>query len=247
MKIALLGYGKMGKIIEEIAVSRGHSIVLKVNAQNAGTFTDPELQAADVAIEFTRPDAVLGNISRCMKCKVPVVVGTTGWYDQLESVMEDCNQNGGTLFYASNFSIGVNLFFRLNEQLAELMKPFRQYEPVLEEIHHVHKLDAPSGTALTLAQGLMTKLDHKKTWKLYHDSLVKPGGAGVDRAELPIVSIRTGEVPGTHTITYGSDIDRISITHEAFNRKGFATGAVLAAEWVYQRKGVFTMSDMLGV
>lgn len=244
MKIALLGYGKMGKIIEEIAISRGHTIVLKVDVHNAKTFTNEELKAADVAIEFTRPDAVIPNISRCLEAQVPVVVGTTGWYDFLPGITTECKRLRGTLFHASNFSVGVNLFFRLNEKLAELMKPFPQYEPVMKEIHHVHKLDAPSGTALTLAHGLINKLERKKDWKLYHaESVDAATGSG---SELPIVSIRQGEVPGTHTITYTSEVDKIEIAHEAFNRKGFATGAVIAAEWVHKRKGVFTMNDMLG-
>lgn len=248
MKIALLGYGKMGKIIEEIAISRGHSIVLKVTGSNAKTFTDAELKAADVAIEFTRPDAVIPNIDRCFKCGVPVVVGTTGWYDNLPGIIEECRRANGTLFHASNFSIGVNLFFRLNEKLAELMKPYPEYEPSIEEIHHVHKLDAPSGTALTLAHGIMNRLERKKQWKLFEvpkDKEMEDLVYNVFEDELPVIAIRQGEVPGTHTITYESEIDRIDITHEAFNRKGFALGAVIAAEWVHKRKGVFTMNDML--
>lgn len=247
MKIALLGYGKMGRIIEEIALSRGHSIVLKVSGANAQTYTDAELKAADVAIEFTRPDAVISNINRCIKAGVPVVVGTTGWYDHLPGIMEDVKAHKATLFHASNFSIGVNLFFRLNEKLAELMKPFPQYEPMIEEIHHVHKLDAPSGTALTLAHGIMSNIERKTEWKVYHDTDTAERTIVYTAAEneLPIMSIRTGEVPGTHKIDYSSDVDRIVITHEAFNRQGFATGAVIAAEWVSGRKGVFTMNDLL--
>jgi 4-hydroxy-tetrahydrodipicolinate reductase len=242
MKIALLGYGKMGKIIEEIAISRGHSIILKVGQTNAKTFTDEELKKADVAIEFTRPDSVIANMQRCFSCGVPVVVGTTGWYDNLPGMMEECKQSNGTLFHATNFSIGVNLFFQLNERLAELMNGFPEYDAGIEEIHHKHKLDAPSGTALTLAHGLMSKLDRKKAWKLYEndDDVYEIEG------ELPVVSIREDEVPGTHTVSYISDVDRIDITHEAFNRKGFALGAVVAAEWAHTRKGVFTMSDLLG-
>lgn len=241
MKIALFGYGKMGKIIKEIAISRGHSIVLKVDEHNAATFTDAELKAADVAIEFTRPDAVIANIRRCFSCGVPVVVGTTGWSDNLPGITEECKQANATLFHASNYSIGVNLFFRLNEKLAELMNGFPEYDVAVEEIHHVHKLDAPSGTALTIANGVMSKLERKQNWKLYeNDAEVYP-----EATELPIVSVREGEVPGTHTVTYISEVDRIDITHEAFNRKGFALGAVVAAEWVHKRKGVFTMNDML--
>ncbi len=242
MNIALLGYGKMGKIIEETAISRGHSIVLKVNSTNSLTFSDAELQQADVAIEFTRPDSVLANLHRCIHAKVPVVVGTTGWYDGLPGIMEACQQANGTLFHASNFSIGVNLFFRLNEKLAELMRPFPEFQPAMEEIHHVHKLDAPSGTGLTLANGILSKLDKKKAWKLYHET----GPTNPAPDEFPIVSKRIGEVPGTHNITYTSPIDQIVITHEAFNRQGFALGAVIAAEWVHKKQGEFTMSDMLG-
>lgn len=241
MKIALLGYGKMGKIIEEIAISRGHSVVLKVDEHNAHTFTDAELKNADVAIEFTRPDAVIANIRRCFSCGVPVVVGTTGWYDNLPGMTEECKVSNATLFHASNYSIGVNLFFQLNERLAELMNGFPEYKVAVEEIHHIHKLDAPSGTALTIANGLMSKVDRKKNWKLYEQT----APTGVQENELPIISIREGEVPGTHTVTYISDVDRIDITHEAFNRKGFALGAVVAAEWVHGKKGVFTMKDML--
>ena len=243
MKIALLGYGKMGKIVEEMAISRGHSIVLKMDEHNAGTITDDELRAAQVAIEFTRPEAAVPNIQRCMKCGVPVVVGTTGWYNQLEQLKAQVQQSNGALFYASNFSIGVNLFFSLNEKLAGIMKGFPDYHAHIEEIHHVHKLDAPSGTALTLAEGLMRGMPSKSEWKLYHNELPPQQ---TESTELPIVSIREGEVPGTHSIIYESEIDRIIIRHEAFNRKGFASGAVLAAEWVAERKGVFTMNDMLG-
>ena len=231
----------MGKIIEETAISRGHSIVLRVNSSNSVTFSDSELQQADVAIEFTRPDAVLSNMNRCLHAKVPVVVGTTGWYDSLPGMMESCKEQNGTIFHASNFSIGVNLFFRLNEKLGELMQPFPEFIPSLEEIHNIHKLDAPSGTGISLANGLISKLDRVKEWKLFHNEPPKH----ITPTELPIVSKRIGEVPGTHSITFTSPIDQITITHEAFNRKGFAMGAVIAAEWVHTRKGVFTMSDML--
>jgi 4-hydroxy-tetrahydrodipicolinate reductase len=241
MKIALLGYGKMGKIIEQIAIDRGHSIVLKVDEHNAGTFTDAELKAADVGIEFTRPDAVIGNIRRCFSVGVPVVVGTTGWYDQLPAITEECKSKNATLFHASNFSIGVNLFFQVNEKLAELMSGFPEYKAGIEEIHHIHKLDAPSGTALTIANGIMSKLTRKKNWKLYEND----AEVFENDSELPIVAIREGEVPGTHTVSYISEVDRIDLTHEAFNRKGFALGAVVAAEWTNGKKGVLTMRDLL--
>jgi 4-hydroxy-tetrahydrodipicolinate reductase len=242
MKIALLGYGKMGKIIEEIAISRGHSVVLKVNSSNSATFSDFELQQADVAIEFSRPDSVMNNISRCVNANVPIVVGTTGWYGELDSVKATVQNKDASLFYASNFSLGVNLFFKMNEQLADLMKPFPEYEPSIEEIHHIHKLDAPSGTGITLADGLISHLGRKKNWKLYSEN----GPDSANETELPLIAIRKGEVPGTHTVTYSSAIDRISMTHEAFNRKGFATGSVVAAEWIISRKGVYTMRDLLG-
>ncbi len=242
MKIALLGYGKMGKIIEEIAISRGHSIVLRVNSSNSATFSDSKLKQADVAIEFSRPDSVMQNISRCITAGVPIVVGTTGWYANLENVKNQVQSVNGALFHASNFSLGVNLFFKMNEQLAELMKPFPEYEPSIEEIHHIHKLDAPSGTGITLADGLLSHLGRKKNWKLYNEK----GPESANDTDLPLIAIRTGEVPGTHTVTYTSSIDKISMTHEAFNRKGFATGSVVAAEWIKSRKGVFTMRDLLG-
>jgi 4-hydroxy-tetrahydrodipicolinate reductase len=242
MKIALLGYGKMGKIIEEIAISRGHSVVLKVNSSNSGTFSDSELQQADVAIEFSRPDSVMSNIHRCINAGIPAVIGTTGWYAELDAVKSMVQDKNASLFYASNFSLGVNLFFKMNEQLADLMKPFAEYEPSIEEIHHIHKLDAPSGTGITLADGLISHLGRKKNWKLYTEK--DPETANEN--DVPLIAIRTGEVPGTHTVTYRSAIDRISMTHEAFNRKGFATGSVIAAEWITKRKGVYTMRDLLG-
>ncbi|MFM2018805.1 MAG: hypothetical protein RL007_2461 [Bacteroidota bacterium] len=242
MKIALLGYGKMGKIIEEIAISRGHSIVLKVNSSNSATFSDTELKQADVAIEFSRPDSVMQNISRCLQAGVPIVVGTTGWYSNLENVKKEVHSANGALFHASNFSLGVNLFFKMNEELAKLMKPFPEYEPSIEEIHHIHKLDAPSGTGITLADGLISHLGRKNNWKLYTEK----GPESANETDLPLIAIREGEVPGTHTVTYTSSIDKISMTHEAFNRKGFATGSVVAAEWIINRKGVFTMRDLLG-
>lgn len=241
MKIALLGYGKMGKIIEEIALTRGHSIVLKVDEHNAKTYTDADLKAADVAIEFTRPDAVIANMQRCFAVGVPVVVGTTGWYDNLPGIRKECEAKNGTLFHASNFSVGVNLFFRLNEKLAELMNGFPDYDVVIDEVHHVHKLDAPSGTGITIADGVLSKMPRKASWKHYEGAAPEE----INEAELPIVSHREGEVPGTHSVTYVSDVDCIQIIHEAYSREGFALGAVVASEWVHKKKGVFTMNDML--
>jgi 4-hydroxy-tetrahydrodipicolinate reductase len=236
MNIALIGYGKMGKEIEQIALSRGHKIVLTVDAHNAKTFTLDELKKADVAIEFSTPETALGNIYKCFDAGVPVVVGTTGWLDKLEEVKKACNEKKQTLFYTSNYSIGVNLFFKLNQQLAKLMNAHKEYNVSMEEIHHVHKLDSPSGTAISLAKQVIENIDEKDKWV---------NAATSQRNELGIVSKRLDEVPGTHTVTYGSDIDEISITHIAYNRKGFASGAVVAAEWVKGKKGVFGMEDLM--
>lgn len=236
MNIALIGYGKMGKEIEQIALSRGHKIVLTVDAHNAKTFTLDELKKADVAIEFSTPETALGNIYKCFDAGVPVVVGTTGWLDKLEEVKKACNEKKQTLFYTSNYSIGVNLFFKLNQQLAKLMNAHKEYNVSMEEIHHVHKLDSPSGTAISLAKQVIENIDEKDKWV---------NAATSQKNELGIVSKRLDEVPGTHTVTYGSDIDEISITHIAYNRKGFASGAVVAAEWVKGKKGVFGMEDLM--
>jgi 4-hydroxy-tetrahydrodipicolinate reductase len=237
MKIALIGYGKMGKEIEKIAVQRGHRIVLKVDEVNASAYTDAELQAADAAIEFSTPDTALNNILRCFRCHIPVVVGTTGWLDHLEDVKSRCLQTGNTFFYASNYSIGVNLFFQLNKYLAGLMNNYPDYNPSMEEIHHIHKKDSPSGTGLTLARDLMSFVSRKASWM---------EGESKDPAVLSIHSRREGEVPGTHSIHYSSPIDEITITHTAHNRQGFALGAVMASEWIQGKKGVWGMDDMMG-
>lgn len=242
MKIALLGYGKMGKTIETIAVKRGHSIILKVDKDNFEPFPLEELKKADVAIEFSTPKTVVGNILHCFNAGVPVVVGTTAWSDQFEFVSAKCKEKNGTIFTASNFSLGVNLFFRLNTQLAKLMNPYSDYQVSMEEIHHIHKLDAPSGTGITLAEGILSNLNRKKTWKDYRDELPRE----IPASELPIVSQRIGEVPGTHSVIYDSNVDRITITHEAFSREGFALGAIIAAEWLIGKKGIFGMNDLLG-
>lgn len=236
MNIALIGYGKMGKEIEQIAISRGHKIVLTVDAHNAGTFGIDELKKADAAIEFSTPDSALGNIYKCFDAGVPIVVGTTGWLDKLDEVKKACLDKKQTLFYTSNYSIGVNLFFRLNQQLAKLMNQHKEYNVSMEEIHHVHKLDSPSGTAISLANQVIANIDGKEKWV---------NAATPNKNELGIISKRLDEVPGTHTVTYGSDIDEISITHIAYNRKGFALGAVVAAEWVKDKKGVFGMEDLM--
>ncbi|MBL0329468.1 MAG: 4-hydroxy-tetrahydrodipicolinate reductase [Bacteroidetes bacterium] len=236
MNIALIGYGKMGKEIEQIAISRGHSIVLKVTSSNANTYSIDELKKADVAIEFSTPEVVINNINKCFEATVPVVVGTTGWLKHLEEVKQNCSDKKQTLFYASNYSIGVNLFFKLNAYLAKLMNAYPEYNVTMEEIHHVHKLDAPSGTAISLANQIIENNSSKQKWV---NALTE------NKNELAIISKRIDEVPGTHTVTYSSAVDEISMTHIAHNRKGFALGSVIAAEWVKGKKGIFGMNDLL--
>jgi 4-hydroxy-tetrahydrodipicolinate reductase len=238
MNIALIGYGKMGKEIELIALSRGHNIVLKIDASNATTYTIDELKKADVAIEFSTPEAAINNIYSCFDANVPVVVGTTGWLSKLDDVKQKCANKQQALFYASNYSIGVNLFFKLNEYLAKLMNNYPNYNVSMEEIHHVHKLDAPSGTAISLANQVIEQLAEKQKWV---------NEASTAKQELSIISKRIDEVPGTHTVTYNSAVDEISITHIAHNRKGFALGAVVAAEWIKDKKGVFGMNDLMNL
>ncbi|MCW3083997.1 MAG: 4-hydroxy-tetrahydrodipicolinate reductase [Bacteroidetes bacterium] len=236
MNIALIGYGKMGKEIEQIALARGHKITLKVGTANAASYTADELKQADVAIEFSTPEAAIRNIYKCFDASVPVVVGTTGWLGHLEEVKKACTQKDQAFFYASNYSIGVNLFFKLNEALAKMMNNYPAYNVSMEEIHHVHKLDAPSGTAISLANQVIGQLPAKQKW--INAETKNP-------AELSIISKRMDEVPGTHTVTYSSDVDEISITHIAHNRKGFALGAVIAAEFLQNKKGMFGMSDLM--
>ena len=236
MNIALIGYGKMGKEIEQIALSRGHKIVLKVDVSNADSYSIQELKKADVAIEFSTPEAAINNIYKCFEASVPIVVGTTGWINKLEEVKQKCTDKNQTLFYASNYSIGVNLFFRVNAYLAQLMNSYTNYNPKMEEIHHVHKLDSPSGTAISLANKVVEKLERKLKWVNESTSIEN---------ELEIISKRIDEVPGTHTVTYSSEVDEISITHIAHSRKGFALGAVIAAEWTKDKKGIFGMKDLM--
>ena len=236
MKIALIGYGKMGKEIEQIAISRGHSIVLKVNRDNADSYTVNDIQKADAVIEFSVPKSAVDNIYKCFDAHVPVVVGTTGWLHQMDEVKLRCVNENQSLFYASNYSIGVNLFFKLNEYLARLMNTYPDYNVAMEEIHHVHKLDAPSGTAITLANQIIDHIDNKEKWVNQQTD---------NATELGIVSKRIDEVPGTHSITYSSAVDEITISHIAHNRKGFALGALVAAEWIVGKKGIYGMNDML--
>lgn len=238
MHIALYGYGKMGKVIEQVAVARGHEVVLRVDHTNAGT----PPTGADVAIEFSSPATAMDNMQLCLAHKVPVVVGTTGWYDHLGEIRSLVKEEQGSLLWASNFSIGVNLFFKLNQYLAGLMEGHANYAVRIDEAHHVHKLDAPSGTAITLARDINLKGGRYSGWEKV-EKLEKVGKEG--NHLVPIHSERIGDVPGTHTVTWAGADDKIAITHEAFGRQGFATGAVVAAEWLRGRTGLFTMHDVL--
>lgn len=244
MKIALLGYGKMGKIIEKIAHDRKHEIVLKIDYSNLDELTEENLQQADVAIEFSTPSTVLGNIEKCFKAGVPVVVGTTGWHHETEQIKEQCEYHKGSMIYATNFSVGVNIFFHLNKILAKLMNNYPYYDVQVEEIHHTQKLDSPSGTAITIAEGIIDNLDSKKEWKNVLVSDDKPDDEIVATNEVLIESLRIENVPGTHTVIYDSEIDTIEFKHTAHNRNGFALGAVLAAEWVKDKKGFYSVEDM---
>ena len=238
MRIALLGYGKMGKMIERIAVSRGHQVVLVVDLDNRADCSVEQLRQADVAIEFTTPAVAVDNYKWCMDAGVPVVSGTTGWLDRWEEVVGYCREKGGGFFYASNFSIGVNIFFRLNKYLAKMMDNFSVYKIFIEETHHIHKLDAPSGTAITLAEGIIKNHSAYRSWKLYQ-------GEELGEDVLPVAAKRIGEVPGIHGVTYKSAVDEIEIRHSAFSREGFAQGAVFAAEFLLGKKGVYGMDDLL--
>ena len=238
MKLALLGYGKMGMAIEEIALQRGHEIVLKVNIDNLEDNTIDNIQKADVSIEFTGPESAFENVKRCIDSGVPVVCGSTGWLHQFEEAKEYCEKNNGALLYASNYSVGVNIFFALNKTLATLLAPHKEYDVSVTEIHHTQKKDAPSGTAITLAEQVLEKLTRKKKW-------INNQSSNPD--DLVILSERIDPAAGTHRVHYHSDIDDIEIIHTAHNRKGFATGAVLAAEFLQNKKGVFSMSDVLGL
>ena len=233
MKIALLGYGRMGKTIEKFAQERNHEIVFILDKNEE----KGSLAEAEVAINFSVPEAAVKNIKLAIGKKIPVICGTTGWLDFYDEVTSFCNTNKTAFLYASNFSIGVNLFFKINELAAKLMKPHsEEYKPSIQEIHHIHKLDAPSGTAITIAESLVDT-GHFSTWELN----------GTTDKKLNIESVREGEVPGTHSITYHSQVDEISLKHEAFSRDGFALGAVIAAEWILNKKGVFSMQDVLNI
>ncbi|AQX06294.1 4-hydroxy-tetrahydrodipicolinate reductase [Elizabethkingia meningoseptica] len=232
MRIALVGYGKMGKIIDEIAQKRGHEVVARLKE----TPTADNLNNPDVVIEFSNPEAAYQNIKNCLELGIPVICGTTGWLDKKDEIETYAVEKNTAFLYGSNFSLGVNLFFALNERLAKMMSPFPEYDVQLEEIHHIHKLDAPSGTAITLAEGVIENSGFE-AWKLEETK----------GKELGIFAIRENEVPGTHSVYYRSEVDEIEIKHTAFNRNGFALGAVVASEWINGKKGVFTMNDVLGL
>ena len=232
MKIALLGYGKMGQVIEKIALERGHEIVLKKTSTSAYS----GLEKADVAIEFSIPESAIGNIKQCFDTNIPVVCGTTGWLEHYEEIVSACKQQNGSFIYASNFSLGVNIFFELNEYLARMMSKIDQYQVGIEEIHHTQKLDSPSGTAITIAKGIIENSNYTN-WTLDKAS----------ENEILIDAKRIENVPGTHRVFYESKVDQIEIKHTAHNREGFALGALIAAEWLAGKKGVFTMKDVLNL
>lgn len=235
MRIALVGYGKMGQLIEKLALERGNTISKIIDVSNIDEIDDITPDNTDAAIEFTSPESAFSNIMAVLKQKVPVVSGSTGWLEKKKEVEDYCEQNGSTFFYASNFSLGVNIFFKVNKYLAELMSG-KGYNTSVEDIHHIHKLDAPSGTGITIAEGIIEKTNGLKDWV--------EGGSN-DTSKLSIISKREGEVPGTHSVLYKSKIDDIKITHEAHSREGFAMGAVMVAEWLKGKEGVLTMDDYL--
>ena len=237
MKIAIIGYGKMGKMIEQLSVSQGHEVILRIDKDNPHDFTKENLQKAEVAIEFSRPEVAFENLSTCILAGIPVISGTTGWLERKAAIESLCVEHQGAFLYASNFSIGVNIFFALNQFLAKMMDQQSQYSISLEEIHHTQKLDAPSGTAITLAEGILKEVQRKDVWVNEESN---------NENQLPIISKRIDHVPGTHSIQYDSEIDSIEIKHVAHSREGFAKGAILAAEWIIGKKGNFGMKDVLG-
>ncbi len=239
LKIGLFGYGKMGRAIESLAPENGVEIVWRIDHENRAAATPELLRQAHVVIEFTRPEAAFENVMLCLKASVPVVSGTTGWLEKLSEAQDFCKKNGGAMLWASNFSVGVNLFFALNSYLSKLMNERAEYAPSVTETHHIHKLDAPSGTAVTLVNELIAKANRFSGWSL-SPTPAQPG-------EIPVTAIREGEVPGTHLVKWQSAIDEISIEHRAHSRAGFASGAILAAKWLAGRQGVFSMKDVLGL
>lgn len=236
MKAAIIGYGKMGREIEKLLLERGHEVALIIDLENRHELDAEHLCGVDVALEFTTPATAYENLEKCLACRVPVVSGTTGWTERLKELEERCQANGGALFYASNFSLGVNLLFRLNRQLAQLMNRFGHYEVSIEEVHHTQKKDAPSGTAITLAEGIIAELDRKTGW------VNEPQ---VESNKIAITSVREGMIPGIHTISYESADDKLELRHEIKNRRTLAEGAVVAAEFLCGKEGVYTMDDLL--
>lgn len=241
MRIAIIGYGKMGKTIEQLAEAKGDEIVLKITSQNRHELTIKNLQKADVAIEFTRPEMAFDNIKLCLEAGIPVVSGTTAWLDRYEEAASICQSLNGGLFVASNFSIGVNVFFAVNAYIAKLMNKYDSYQVTMEEIHHTQKLDAPSGTAITLANKIAANLDRLDAWHL------EANDADYPKNSIPIVAKRIDKVPGTHSVRYESSIDQIELSHVAHSREGFAAGALMAARWLIGKKGCFGMNDLLGL
>ena len=236
MKIALIGYGKMGKTIEQIALKRGHQIVSVIDVDNVDDFASDAFKSADVAIEFTIPSTAYSNYMKCFEGGVPVVSGTTGWLEHLPEIKEKCEKEGKTFFYASNFSIGANILFAVNKYLAKIMNNFPSYDVSITETHHIHKLDAPSGTAITFAEGIIENMDRKDRWVLE---------TAEKETDLPIHAVREGEIPGIHEISYESEVDTVSIKHDAKSRAGLALGAVVAAEFTAGKKGFLGMDDLM--
>jgi 4-hydroxy-tetrahydrodipicolinate reductase len=265
MKIAIIGYGKMGKMIESIALDKGHEVGSCIDIHNPELLEPENLRQHDVVIEFTVPDSAFSNVNRCLDAGVPVVSGTTGWTGKLEPVFERVRRENGSFLYASNFSLGVNILFHMNRRLASIMNHYPQYDARMTEVHHTQKMDAPSGTAITLAEGLLSEIERKTSWQLAESGNQEPGNQKHDmkdqgkfgdtgsetgasgRRELFIEAIRKGNVPGIHEVTYESEFDEISIRHSAKDRRGFAMGAVLAAEYIHDKKGIFTMDDVLNL
>lgn len=270
MKIAIIGYGKIGRMIESIAIEKGHTIGSCIDIDNQELLEPESLRQHDVAIEFTRPETAMGNISKCLEAGVPVVSGTTGWTENLAEIIQRCKKANGSFLYASNFSLGVNILFQMNQRLASVMNHHGQYDVRLKEVHHTQKLDAPSGTALSLAEGILSAIDRKKSWTLSEhaekgekkgqgkevekDLKIEDRDAAVNQSvrnapktsdELIIKAIREGQVPGIHEVIYESEFDEISLRHSAKDRRGFAMGAVLAAEFIHNKKGIFSMKDVL--
>lgn len=238
MNISIIGYGKMGKIVEQIAKERNHNVLMIIDKDNASDINSEKFKQSDVAIEFSQPDTAVENFINCFEQQVPVVSGTTGWLDEKEFVENKCKEYNTAFLYAPNFSLGVNILFEMNKKLAEVMNKFNNYKPEIEETHHIHKKDAPSGTAVSIAEQIYTKIEEFDAWD-FHDK--------AQENKIPIKSIRKGEVFGEHKISYNSNEDEIELSHKAKNRNGFALGAVLAAEFIKNKKGIYTISDMLSL